>query len=140
MSNAKFRTDFAKLLKKAGDNADTVVRHTALTLQSEMVARSPVATGRFKGNWQAGIKSINTDTSTADDKSGSAAIGRTRATLSWWRAGMTINLTNSLPYARVLEYGRANGNPGSLQAPQGVVRLTLQNFRQSLAKALKGLA
>lgn len=131
--NESFKRDFAALLKKAGDKAEMVVRKTALELQSSMIEMSPVDTGRFKGNWQCGVGGVNTDTSSGEDKSGSGAIGRTQATLEGWKPGQTIALTNSLPYARRLEYG------WSKQAPGGMVRLTVQNYSAALAKAVASI-
>lgn len=133
-SNASFRVDFARLLQKAGDKADLVVRKTALELQTSMVSMSPVLTGRFKNNWQSGIGSVNTDTSADEDKSGAGAISRTVAVLQGWRAGQTIFLTNSLPYAYRLEYDH-----WSKKAPQGMVRLTVQNYAQALKKSVEGI-
>ncbi len=130
MSNAVFRANFAKLLAKAGDKADMVVRRTALELQSMMIERAPVDTGRFKGNFQAGVGAANTDTSAAP---GSDAKGRTATTLQGWKPGQTIFLTNSLVYARRLENG------WSKQAPSGFVRLTVQNYSRALAKAVSEL-
>lgn len=139
MSNEKFKADFAKLLKAAGDKAELVVRKTALELQSSMVQMSPVDTGRFKGNWQAGIGSANTartdrlDTTPLGSKDDLGAALATEAVLKGWKAGQTIYLTNSLPYARRLEYG------WSKQSPQGMVRLTVQNFSNHLADAVRSI-
>lgn len=123
-----FKADFAKLIEKAGERAEDVVRKTALQLQTSMVERSPVLTGRFKNNWQCGLDAVNVNIGAVDD-----AIGRTSATLPSWKAGQTIFLTNSLPYARRLENG------WSKQAPSGVVRLTVQNYAQALSEAVKGI-
>lgn len=131
--NESFKRDFAALLKKAGDKAEMVVRKTALELQSSMIEMSPVDTGRFKGNWQCGVGSVNTATDAPEDTSGAAAIGRTQTVLEGWKAGQTIALTNSLPYARRLEHG------WSKQAPAGFVRLTVQNYGAALAKAVASI-
>lgn len=128
--NSDFKRDFAKLLAKVGAKAELVVRKTALELQSSMVRMSPVDTGRFKSNWQAGTGTANTDTSAA---AGSDAKGRTATVLQGWKPGQTIFLTNSLPYARRLEFG------WSKQAPAGMVRLTVQNYSRALAEAVKGI-
>ena len=130
MSNAAFRRDFAALLNKAGDKAELVVRNAALELQSGMVAMAVVDTGRFKGNFQCGVGAVNTTTDSPPDKDGGATIGRTQAVLEGWKVGQTIWLTNSLPYARRLEYGH------SMQMPNGCVRLTVQNYSAALAKAV----
>ena len=131
-----FAADLNKLCERAGEKAALVVRRTALELQSGMIERSPVDVGRFKGNWQCGIGMINTDTSQGEDKSGQGTLGRTATTLQGWQPGQSIVLSNSLPYARVLEYGRANGKPGSLQAPNGMVRITVQNYSEALRNAV----
>lgn len=133
MSNANFKINFAKLLAAAGAKAEMVVRKTALELQSQMIDRSPVDTGRFKGNWNAAAGAVDASTSAV---AANDALGRSATVLQGWKPGQTIFLTNSLPYARVLEYGRANGSPGSLQAPAGVVRLTVQGYASALAKAV----
>lgn len=128
-----FATDFAKLLKQAGDKADLVVRKTALSLGKSLVDKCPVDTGRFRGNWQYGT-AVNTDTSSANDKTGGVVMGRIAAEIANWRSGQTIYLTNSLPYARSLEYGH------SKQAPQGMVRITVADFKQTLRNAIGGAA
>lgn len=128
-----FADSLNKICKRAGDKAEMVVRKTALELQSQMIERSPVDTGRFKGNWQCGIGSMNADTNAAPDKSGQGALGRTAAVLQGWKPGQTIVLSNSLPYAKRLELG------WSKQAPAGVVRLTVQNYSAALANAVAGL-
>lgn len=87
--------------------------------------------GRFRGNWQVGIGSINEDTSAPPDKSGAAAISRGSSAVTTWKIGSgTIYLTNSLPYAKPLEYGY------SRQAPSGMVRLTVQDFNIKVRKAI----
>jgi len=128
MNNGAFRRDFAALLAKAGNKAELVVRKTALELQSGMVEKSPVDTGRFRSNWQCGIGALNADTGAA---AGADPIGRTATTLQGWKPGQTIYLTNALPYAKRLENG------WSQQAPSGMVRLTVQNYAQALAKAVR---
>ena len=133
MSNAQFKANFAKLLAKAGAKAELVVRQTAVALQSGMVEKSPIDTGRFKNNFQCGIGLINTDTSAAPDKSGSGAISRTVTALEGWKLGQTIYMTNSLPYARRLEFG------WSQKAPGGMVRLTVQDFHSKLAQVVAEL-
>lgn len=124
-----FRVNYARLLERAGSRAEAVVRKTALELQSMMIERSPVDTGRFKGNWQAGIGIVNLSTS----DTGNDALGRTATVLEGWKPGQTIMLTNSMPYARRLETG------WSKQAPAGMVRLSVQNYSRAIAKAVSEL-
>jgi len=125
-----FKRDFAKILKKAGDNAELVVRKTALQLQSSMIEKSPVLTGRFRGNWQCGVGTINDNASEAPH---SDSLGRTVAKLPEWTVGKTIWLTNSLPYSYRLEHG------WSQQAPSGMVKLTVQNYATALTEAARSI-
>lgn len=127
-----FADGLRRQCERAKGDVATVLRKTALELQTGMVMMSPVYTGRFRGNWQVGFGTVNPDVSSPDDLSGSAAIARTAAALANWTPGTTIWLTNSLPYARRLEYG------WSKQAPGGMVRLTVQNYQAALKAAIKG--
>lgn len=128
-----FAENLSKLCERAGDKAELVVRRAALELQSGMIEKSPVDTGRFKGNFQCGVGAMNTSTSDAADKSGQGAVGRTAAVLEGWKPGQTIWLTNSLPYARRLENG------WSQQAPAGMVRLTVQAYSEAVRKAAESV-
>lgn len=86
--------------------------------------------GRFKGNWQVGLGTQNESTDSPPDKDGIGAEGRAKVVLDGWKPGQTIWMTNALPYAKALEYGH------SKQAPGGMVRLTVQEYSQALAKAI----
>lgn len=123
MSNEAFKAAFAKVLQKAGDKAEMVVRSAMLDVQGAMIEASPVDTGRFKSNWQAGIGAVNLSVGDTGD-----ALGRTSAVLQGWKPGQTIWLTNSMPYAKRLEFG------WSQQAPQGMVRLAVQNFKSDIQR------
>lgn len=121
-----FADDLAKYCQAAGDKIDLVVRKSALELQASMIAKSPVDTGRFKSNWQCGLGGMNPDTTAA---AGSDALGRTVVVLQGYKPGQTIWLTNNLPYAKRLENG------WSQQAPSGMVRLTVQDFKYAVKRA-----
>lgn len=128
-----FAEDLKKICDRAGDKAELVVRRAALDIGGQLVDRSPVDTGRFKNNWQTGIGGIDKSTSAAADLAGAGAQARLAAQVSAWKPGQSIFVSNSLVYAYRLETG------WSKQAPAGIVRLTVQNFEQAVAKAAKGL-
>lgn len=125
-----FAADLKRLCKHAGDKAELVVRKTAIELQSSLIERSPVDTGRFRANWQCGIGVRN---AVISDDPGSDAKGRTMEVLTGWEPGRTIYLTNSLPYSLRLENG------WSQQAPSGMVRLTVQAYGTYLAQVVREL-
>lgn len=85
--------------------------------------------GRFKNNWQVGIGGINNNTDRRPQSDGNAALAAYEGAIRGWTPGATIFLTNSMPYARALEYGH------SQQAPGGMVRLTVQNYSEAVARA-----
>lgn len=130
MSNAEFKRNFAALLKRVGDKADLVVRKVAIELQTSMIEKSPVDTGRFRSNWACGIGAVNTSIA---NQAGADAKGQTATALQGWKPGQTIYLSNSLPYARRLEFG------WSQQAPSGMVRLSVQEYGQYLKKVVSEL-
>lgn len=119
-----FELDIARFVEKAKGNVDLVIRKIALDVFKRVIIKSPVKSGRFKGNWQVAIGSIPAGTLEVNDKDGTATIARVTAEAMKLQAGQTITLINNLPYARRLEYGH------SKQAPSGMVRLTLQEFPQ----------
>lgn len=123
-----FREDYARILEKAANKADLVVRQSALALQTGMVEKTAVDTGRARANWTCGVGTMNTSTDATPDPSGATAIAATTVALEGWKPGQTIYLLNSLPYIRRLEHG------WSQQAPQGMVRLTVQDFQADIAR------
>jgi hypothetical protein len=118
-----------KVTEKAGANADNIVKKIAIDVLSSVVNKSPVDTGRFRGNWQTGIGQVDSNTESPNDKSGASAISKASLELTGFKAGKTIYISNSLPYAQRLENG------WSKQAPQGMVRLTVIAFRRIIKKA-----
>jgi hypothetical protein len=125
-----FDLDIAKWVAKANGNVDLVIRKISLDLFHRIILKSPVDTGRFRGNWQVAIGSIPAGTLTIDDKAGSATIAKATAATLGLRAGQIIYLVNNLEYARALEYGH------SKQAPAGMVRLTVQEYGAVVTKAV----
>ena len=121
--------DIARFVAKAKGNVDLVIRRVALDIFHRVIVKSPVDTGRFKGNWQVAIGSIPAGTVEIDDKDGTATISKVDAETLKLKAGETIYLVNNLEYARPLEYGH------SRQAPSGMVRTTLSEFPQVVQTA-----
>lgn len=128
-----FATDLAKLCERAGDKAELVVRKVALDMGGQLIDRSPVDTGRFKNNWVTSMGSMSTATGGNADPSAGTARTLLKTQVDGWKPGQTIFITNSLPYAMRLEHGY------SKQAPAGMVKLTVQNYAQAVAKAAREL-
>jgi len=126
---SNFELDIQRYVDAANGKIDLVIRKISLDLFRRVVMKSPVDTGRFKGNWQVQIGSIPGGTLKLDDKAGTATIARVTAETLKLKAGEVIYLVNNLEYARALEYGH------SKQAPKGMVRITVAEFPQVVNKA-----
>ena len=114
----------AQWVTKTERKLDLAVRKIALELFSRVILRSPVDTGRFRGNWQVAVGSVPSGTLELDDKTGTATVAKVDAVAAGVGAGDIIYLVNNLPYAQRLEDGYSG------QAPAGMVGLTVQEFQQ----------
>jgi hypothetical protein len=129
-STGTLTVDLAKLLGKSKANASQVARAVALELESRVVLKSPVDTGRFRGNWNVGINTSDTAEYSAD-KSGIKVNSRAIGALSKFKLGDSIWITNNLPYTQKLEFGLYGHGPKTIngyskQAPHGFIRITYQ--------------
>lgn len=136
-----FSSDITKFIKQTQLSADTVLRKVGLDAYRGLLGRSPVDTGRFRGNWRIGINSV--DKSTTEE---TAPAGEKAAALEQIGAakfGDSIYLSNNLPYAGVLEHGMpgvtyADGRKAhSPQAPTGVLRNTFEDVKNRLETAVR---
>lgn len=141
---ANFALDLAKFAQKVPERSKQVVDKVCIDLLTNIVLRTPVGNpslwknpppagyvgGRLRANWNSGVGGINT-APREPDKSGSAAIGRGRATVATRPADADFYVTNSLPYAQRVEMGY------STQAPAGMVRVTVTEFQSFIQKAAK---
>lgn len=107
-------------------NTTRLVRRTALAVDAVLVSETPVDTGRAKSNW---LVSLNTSlresaeayvpghdgqTAAANEQ---AALDQAEAVISHYTSGlgMSIHITNNLPYIGELNNGSSH------QAPAGFV-------------------
>jgi hypothetical protein len=97
-----------------------------------VVQRSPVDTGRFKGNWSLSVGEQNTTQSAmADPVGGNTIMNGATALRGYGSQGFhVIHIQNNLPYAQRLEDG------WSKQAPAGMVGLTVPEL-QAMWNSLK---
>lgn len=102
----------------------------AIEAFTRVIMRSPVDTGRFRGNWQVQIGSIPDGVLALDDRDGTATVSKATAAAQQFKPGQMIYLTNNLPYAQRLETG------WSKQAPGGMVGITVQELQPVVDKAL----
>lgn len=154
-SLAKFNRSLDRFLHNLEEDAiPTACAKLALDGFSEIVKRTPVDTGRARGNWQIGIGAAPVGTLARTDKGG--AVTTNDAALKIVGAALprypVIYITNNVEYIVVLESGGFKPpNPGpskdkrkgragrvlvrdgySVQAPRGMVALTLERLRREV--------
>ena len=162
-----FAADCDKFRRKSfKGRMNVVVRKVSLDLFKKVVLRTPVDTGRARGNWMVGINHIPIGSSFGEGN----PIGRIVSDILKAQAGDSIALANTLPYIGTLEYGGfpnppkkgswikgsgkkskktgkyLKGGQGhyeikssggySRQAAQGMVRVTVEEYKPTLMEAV----
>lgn len=147
MSNQSFALDIRRFVEKAKEAPRLVVQKAALELLTSVVKRSPVGNpdlwahkppegyvgGRFRANWKVSLSAPDETTTDAIDADGAQTITQGLNVIVQ-ADGEDLYITNSLPYAVALEYGHSG-----VQAPQGMVRVTVAEFGQYVESAVRDL-
>jgi hypothetical protein len=120
-----FTLDISKFAASCGDKANASVRKVCLQVLAGVVLKTPVDTGRARGNWQASVNAPSTVATDDKDKTGVVTISAAKAAVDG-APGNVFWLANNLPYIERLEYGH------SKQSPKGMVRLTIKEVKASL--------
>jgi len=128
-----FALDVAAFVEKAGKNADLVMRKVALDVFTRVVLRTPVDTGRARGNWilTVGTARIELPAKAPLDPTGKRVVevyGRLLA--SYTIADGPISIRNRLPYIVRLEDGYSG------QAPSGMVAVTVREYQGLVKRAV----
>lgn len=139
----KFSLDLGQWIAKANGETDVVVRKVCFDIFSRVIIRTPVDTGRARGNWLCGINQQRSDTVERDDKTGGAATTDAQKAIDAGAVGNVIYMSNNLHYIDSLENGRVLPEGGytgpiSKQAPNGMMRLTVQEYPGIVAGAARG--
>ncbi|QHF03338.1 HK97 gp10 family phage protein [Pseudomonas asturiensis] len=95
------------------------LRVIAMALLGEIILRSPVDTGRFRGNTTVTVGSPVFSNTADVDKNGSATLSKGQQALSGLKPYSIIYIQNNLPYAERLENGHSKQAPG----PAGIFGL-----------------
>ena len=136
MTNAQNAKDFELRLNTAvletQEKIEDAVQVIAMDTLRGVVLKSPVDTGRFRGNWIVSINSPSMEQTPATDASGSGTINKGMAAIEGYDVETTsrIYIQNNLPYGNRLENG------WSKQAPKGMVSLTLNEMNTKYREIL----
>ena len=126
-NNAKsFSASLAKLGSFCTENYEAIVTKTVIDLFSRIVERTPIDTGRARGNWALSMD-LN-DASEYHDWTDQAEFEYKT------ERGDTIYIYNNLVYIVPLEEGHSN------QAPSGMVAISLQEFTTFMDRAADQLS
>lgn len=103
-----------------------VVQKLAMHALRGVVLKSPVDTGRFRGNWNVAVNRIDYSVTAETDKSGGGVIAKGAALIASAEPDQAIHISNNVPYAVSLEKGH------SKQAPIGMVSLTFAELESMI--------
>lgn len=141
-----FSLDIGRFIDRFVDRRNDAVRVIALEVLKGTVLKTPVDTGRLRGAWQVGINVEPAGNPDGVDPAGGPTIARGQAALAQVDDRTdAIWITNNLPYAEVVELGLYPGDGPktvggfSRQAPQGMLRVTLEEVQASINDLLNRL-
>lgn len=131
--SGKFTLDLGRWIARANGRVELVVKKVTFDLFSRVIMRTPVDEGTARANWQCGVNQQVLAPITATDPGGSLTISKAAAVIDAGGVGNIVFMNNNLPYIDALENGRvlADGSrtpPWSRQAPNGMLRLTVQEY------------
>jgi hypothetical protein len=106
------------------------IAETAIRLGTMIIEKTPIDTGRAKGNWIGAFDSPDVSTSETRQQQQAITGLRLKFTASNVARNNSIFVTNSLPYIKRLENGY------SQQAPAGMVRLSVSEFTAILQREI----
>jgi hypothetical protein len=142
MASMSFQGDVQSFVTKVQHRGDLVIRKVALDLFRSVVLKTPVDTGRARGNWMVGVNRIPTEEGPGID---TAPMPRIISDVSMAKFGDNVALSNTLPYIGALEYGgfpdppmKGSKTAGgySKQAPEGMVRVSIKEYQPTLNKVV----
>jgi hypothetical protein len=124
-----FALDISRFVNRTHSNVDLVTKKIVLDIARSVIRKSPVDTGRFKGNWQYGTGEMPTGTTDIHDESGQGTIAHITGQVPQQASGKLHYIVNNLPYSIRLENG------WSSQAPSGMVGLTISEYQGIVRRA-----
>ena len=138
---SKFTKGMADATARIVSNSKREIRKVIRGIAKDVIMDTPVDKGTLINNWYASNRAIPNQTTKATDPSGKASMARVDKALNRLQIGQTFYMANSLPYARIVEYGKYPNPPKnptgktvngfSRQAPAGMVRI---NVDKGIAK------
>lgn len=143
-----FSLDLSRFVSRARGNADQVVRKVVLDVGTSIVLKTPVGDpdtwstpapagyvgGRARGSWQYAKDAALETEPGGVDASGQGSIGRVQTGVTSGDPKTMHYITSTVPYMRRLEY-----DGWSRQAPEGMVRKTINEYQVFIENAIRSL-
>jgi len=129
-----FTLSVQAFVQKTKINTELVLRKASLELFTAIVLKTPVDTGRLRGNWMPSFDAPSTDSTEEVDPDGGPTVEVIAAALSDHQAGQKIYLANNLPYAQAIEDGGSR-----VKAPAGMVGVSVMEYSDYLDRAVANL-
>ena len=122
-----FDSDIRRFSKTTGVAIDKAVRKIAFDAFAMVTKKTPVDTGRAKGNWNISAGSVNKSINETATSTGQGRPATNPMNVKKGDGVKPIYITNSLDYIQNLEDGT------SQKAPNGMVAITVNEIRASLS-------
>lgn len=122
-----FSADIAKYAQKTGLSIDSAVVSVCAQVTTAIIKKSPVDTGRLRGNWYPSIDTPSNETSQTRSEGEAIAQGVATAKQA---SGKIFWLSNNLDYAYSIEYLRYS----SVKAPNGMLRVSVEEAEEKLKR------
>lgn len=101
--------------KEIPDRGSLLLKRIAFEAFTRIILKTPVDTGRLRGNWQASVNTPHNNILEKEDKSGFSTLAEGLGNLDGIQPGTVVWITNNLPYAERIENGHgANNVPGQM--------------------------
>jgi hypothetical protein len=132
MTAKQFTLQLNKEIADTDEKIEDAIALIALDSLRGVVMKSPVDTGRFRGNWIVSKNAPNAKSSEVTDKNGGQTITKGSGVIDTFKmdTDSRIIIQNNLPYANRLENG------WSKQAPNGMVALTVAEMQRKYRNVL----
>lgn len=130
-----FWNQMETILEAYKTRMDTFVQGVTIEVYKVVVERTPVKTGRTRGNYLISYNGNDLDGFDPDrfDLDGSSNLPVAQEKVKRIKAGGLVRIINNTPYVMELEFGY------SRQAPQGMARITVYDFEPIVHKLAKEL-
>ena len=120
---AQFNSEVTQFARSIPGKITLLQKKIVLEALRRLVEKTPVDTGRARGNWQVTIGSPSEGQLDQTDPVGAATIAAGLAALAGLPPFQVVWISNNIDYIEELEHGH------SKQAPEGMLAITIEELR-----------